>query len=76
MKIIVFIRGRLVFPLEEGCRAFIQSGTDTFRTSSVVRIFEQRPGYARFETRNTVYKVCLTPATGMLKLPELLSLCA
>ena len=56
MKKEVSINGRIVFPLEEGCRAVILTDNRLIYTSLVVEIMEERTDYACFETLNSVYK--------------------
>lgn len=55
MKKEVSINGRIVFPLEEGCRAVILTDNRLIYTSLVVEIMEERTDYACFETLNSVY---------------------
>ena len=66
MKKEVSINGRIVFPLEEGCRAVILTDNRLIYTSLVVEIMEER----------TVYKVRLQPVPARVTLPTFLKMCA
>lgn len=72
----VSINGRIVFPLEEGCRAVILTDNRLIYTSLVVEIMEERTDYACFETLNSVYKVRLQPVPARVTLPTFLKMCA
>ena len=76
MKKEVSINGRIVFPLEEGCRAVILTDNRLIYTSLVVEIMEERTDYACFETLNSVYKVRLQPVPARVTLPTFLKMCA
>lgn len=76
MKKEVSISGRIVFPLEEGARAVISSGSSITYTSPVVEIIEERTDYACFETLNSVYRVCLQPVPVRSAIPPFLKMCA
>lgn len=76
MKKEVSINGRIVFPLEEGCRAVILTDNRLIYTSLVVEIIEERTDYACFETLNSVYKVRLQPVPARVTLPTFLKMCA
>ena len=75
MKKEVSINGRIVFPLEEGCRAVILTDNRLIYTSLVVEIMEERTDYACFETLNSVYKVRLQPVPARVTLPTFLKIC-
>ena len=76
MKKEVTVCGRIVFPLREGSRAVISKGSDFIYTSPVVEIMEERTDYVRFETMNSVYKVCLQPVSTRAAIPPFLKMCA
>lgn len=76
MKKVVAISGNLLFPLKEGCKAVICSGSSVIHTSLVVEIIEQTPEFAHFETMNSVYRVALAPFPIEAALPKPLAMCA
>ena len=76
MKKEVNINGKVVFPLEEGSRAVISTGSTVIYTSPVVEIIEERTDYVCFETMNSVYKVCLQPVPIRAAIPPFLKMCA
>lgn len=53
--------GTLLFPLSIGSRAVILHDGGYTHTSKVVAIHSVQPGDIRFETRNTHYRLLLTP---------------
>ncbi len=76
MKKEVNINGKIVFPLQEGNRAVISTGSDFIYTSPVVEIKEERTDFVCFETMNSVYKVCLQPFPVRAAIPPFLKMCA
>lgn len=76
MKKVVAINGNILFPLKEGCKAVIYSGSSVIHTSLVVNIIEQTPEFAHFETMNSVYRVALVPLPIEAALPKPLAMCA
>ena len=55
MKKEISISGRIVFPLQEGSRAVISTGSQFIYTSPVVEILEDRTDFVCFVTMNSVY---------------------
>lgn len=75
MKKKITISGRIVVPLKEGARAVISTGGTLIYTSPVVEILEKRSDVVRFETLNSVYRVCLNPVSVQAERP-ILRMCA
>lgn len=76
MKKEVNISGRIVFPLQEGSKAVISANGTFIYTSPVVEILEEKTDCVRFETMNSVYKVCLRPVSIRAAIPPFLKMCA
>lgn len=76
MKKEISISGKIVFPLQEGSRAVISTGSQFIYTSPVVEILEDRMDFVCFETMNSVYKVCLQPFPVQATVLPVLKMCA
>lgn len=76
MKKEISINGRIVFPLQEGARAVIACGGQSFILPRIVEIRDEGSDYVCFETMNSVYKVCLQPHPVEASAPPILKMCA
>lgn len=49
------VTGKLMYPIEIGCKAVFDDGTNLIQTSAVKRIYRQTKDKVCFETNNTRY---------------------
>jgi len=70
-KKLATMSGTLLFPLSVGSRAVILHDGGYTHTSKVVAIHSVQPGDIRFETRNTHYRLLLTPLEQTADCPPL-----
>lgn len=70
-KKLATMSGTLLFPLSVGNRAVILHDGGYTHTSKVVAIHSVQPGDIRFETRNTHYRLLLTPLEQTADCPPL-----
>ena len=49
------VTGKLMYPIEIGCKAMIDDGRNLIQTSVVQRIYRGNKGKVRFDTENTHY---------------------
>ena len=70
-KKLATMSGTLLFPLSVGSRAVILHDGGYTHTSKVVAIHSVQPGDIRIETRNTHYRLLLTPLEQTADCPPL-----
>ncbi len=70
-KKLATMSGTLLLPLSVGSRAVILHDGGYTHTSKVVAIHSVQPGDIRFETRNTHYRLLLTPLEQTADCPPL-----
>ena len=70
-KKLATMSGTLLLPLSVGSRAVILHDGGYTHTSKAVAIHSVQPGDIRFETRNTHYRLLLTPLEQTADCPPL-----